>query len=111
MVVEINVMTTTCPECGGSTTASLERGETVCVQCGLVVNERGLDINHSGIRAYSKHEKDKKERKGSPMSILMPDIGLSTVIDRSKILIFAELQNGILTCHGKSETCSWQLRS
>ena len=85
MVVEINVLATNCPECGGSTTVSLERGETVCMQCGLVVNERGLDINHSGIRAYSKHEKDKKERTGSPMSILMPDIGLSTVIDRSKI--------------------------
>jgi len=85
MVVEINLMATTCPECGGSTISSLERGETVCAQCGLVVNERGLDINHSGIRAYSKHEKDKKERTGSPMSILMPDIGLSTVIDRSKI--------------------------
>jgi len=85
MVVEIDIVTNICPECSGSTTASEERGETVCMQCGLVLFERGLDINHSGIRAYSKSEKDKKERTGSPMSILMPDIGLSTVIDRSKI--------------------------
>ncbi|MHA1106730.1 MAG: TFIIB-type zinc ribbon-containing protein [Promethearchaeota archaeon] len=97
MVVEIDIVTNLCPECGGSTTISEERGETVCRQCGLVVLERGLDINHSGIRAYSKSEKDKKERTGSPMSILMPDI--------LKILIFVELQNGILTYHGKSETC------
>ena len=85
MVVEIDVLSNLCPECGGSTINVLERGETVCQQCGLVVGERNLDINHSGIRAYSKHEKDRKERTGSPMSILMPDIGLSTVIDRTKI--------------------------
>jgi transcription initiation factor TFIIB len=85
MVIEMEITSNQCPECGGPTISILERGETVCKHCGLVVDERGLDINHSGIRAYSKHEKDKKERTGSPMSILMPDIGLSTVIDRSKI--------------------------
>jgi len=62
-----------------------QRGETVCKQCGLVVNEKEVDIFHSGIRAYSKQEKDKKERTGCPISILMPDIGLSTIIDRTKI--------------------------
>jgi transcription initiation factor TFIIB len=50
-----------------------------------VISEKDIDVSHSGIRAYSKNEKDKKERTGSPMSILMPDIGLSTVIDRAKI--------------------------
>ena len=85
MVVEIDVSSTVCPECGGNTVIIQERGETVCQQCGLVVGERSLDVNHSGIRAYSKHEKDRKERTGSPMSILMPGIGLSTVIDRTKI--------------------------
>jgi len=82
-IVELDVSSNLCPECGGSTLIIQERGETVCKQCGLVVGERGLDISHSGIRAYSKHEKDRKERTGSPMSILMPDIGLSTVIDRT----------------------------
>ncbi|MHA1391611.1 MAG: TFIIB-type zinc ribbon-containing protein, partial [Promethearchaeota archaeon] len=85
MVVELDVSSNLCPECGGSTLIIHERGETVCQHCGLVVCERSLDIGHSGIRAYSKHEKDRKERTGSPMSILMPDIGLSTVIDRTKI--------------------------
>ncbi len=85
MVVELDISSNLCPECRGSTVIVQERGETVCQQCGLVVRERGLDITHSGIRAYSKLEKDRKERTGSPMSILMPDIGLSTVIDRTKI--------------------------
>ncbi len=85
MVVEVLTQTGFCPECGGSTIDSHQRGEIVCQHCGLVVSEKAVDISHSGIRAYSKQEKDKKERTGSPISILMPDIGLSTIIDRTKI--------------------------
>ncbi|MFX1571283.1 MAG: transcription initiation factor IIB family protein [Promethearchaeota archaeon] len=85
MVVEITPHTSFCPECGGGTLSIEQRGETVCKQCGLVLNEKQVDISHSGIRAYSKQEKDKKERTGCPISILMPDIGLSTIIDRTKI--------------------------
>ncbi|UCC20784.1 MAG: hypothetical protein JSV62_05755 [Promethearchaeota archaeon] len=85
MVVEITPQTGFCPECGGSTINIHQRGEIVCQYCGLVVSEKAVDITHSGIRAYSKHEKDKKERTGCPISILMPDIGLSTIIDRTKI--------------------------
>ena len=85
MVVEITPHTSFCPECGGGTLSIEQRGETVCQQCGLVLNEKQVDISHSGIRAYSKQEKDKKERTGCPISILMPDIGLSTIIDRTKI--------------------------
>ncbi|MBY8983450.1 MAG: transcription initiation factor IIB family protein [Candidatus Lokiarchaeota archaeon] len=85
MVVEIIPQTSFCPECGGSTISIHQRGETVCQQCGLVVGEKEVDISHSGIRAYSKSEKDKKERTGCPISILMPDIGLSTIIDRKMI--------------------------
>jgi transcription initiation factor TFIIB len=86
MVIEITPQTGGfCPECGGTTIDIHQRGEIVCQQCGLVVSEKTVDITHSGIRAYSKHEKDKKERTGCPISILMPDIGLSTIIDRTKI--------------------------
>lgn len=85
MVVEYEVISNSCPECGGLIQDFYERGETVCKSCGLIVFERSLDISHSGIRAYTKQEKDKKERTGCPISILMPDIGLSTIIDRSKI--------------------------
>ena len=85
MVVEILSQTGYCPECGGSTISELQRGEIVCRICGLVIAEKEVDVSHSGIRAYSKQEKDKKERTGCPISILMPDIGLSTIIDRTKI--------------------------
>ena len=85
MVVEILTQNGFCPECGGSTISEQQRGEIVCRICGLVIAEKEVDVSHSGIRAYSKQEKDKKERTGCPISILMPDIGLSTIIDRTKI--------------------------
>ncbi|MFX1393293.1 MAG: transcription initiation factor IIB family protein [Promethearchaeota archaeon] len=85
MVLDIENISNFCPECGGMIQLFQERGETVCKQCGLIIFERGLDISHSGIRAYTKQEKDRKERTGCPISILMPDIGLSTIIDRTKI--------------------------
>jgi len=85
MVLDIENVSNCCPECGGMIQNFEERGETVCRQCGLIIFERGLDLSHSGIRAYTKQEKDKKERTGCPISILMPDIGLSTIIERKKI--------------------------
>ena len=85
MVLDVENVTNVCPECGGMIQSFEERGETVCKQCGLIIFERGLDLSHSGIRAYTKQEKDKKERTGCPISILMPDIGLSTIIERKKI--------------------------
>ena len=85
MVVEITRQTKFCPECEGDIISLQQKGETVCQQCGLVLNEKELDISHSGIRAYSKQEKEKRERIGSPISILTPDIGLTTIIDRKEI--------------------------
>ena len=85
LVVEIDNSINRCPECFGHAMTIPERGETVCKQCGLVITEREVDIHHSGIRAYTKQDKEKKERNGSPISILMPDIGLSTIIDRTNI--------------------------
>ncbi|MHA1687917.1 MAG: transcription initiation factor IIB [Promethearchaeota archaeon] len=85
MVIEIDTPINRCPECFGNTMTIPERGETVCKQCGLVITEREVDIHHSGIRAYTKQDKEKKERNGCPISILMPDIGLSTIIDRTNI--------------------------
>ncbi|MFB6192570.1 MAG: TFIIB-type zinc ribbon-containing protein, partial [Haloarculaceae archaeon] len=32
-----------CPECGGSVVADSERGETVCEECGLVVEDDNID--------------------------------------------------------------------
>lgn len=82
---EINSLSNICPECGGKIISIQSKGEIVCGQCGLVISERLLDIYHSGKRAFTKQEKEKRERTGSPISILLPDMGLSTVIDKNNI--------------------------
>lgn len=74
-----------CPECGGSIMLLAEKGEDVCSQCGLIINERQVDYSHSGKRAYTNQERNNREQTGAPISILLPDMGLSTVIDKQKI--------------------------
>ncbi|MFO8019950.1 MAG: TFIIB-type zinc ribbon-containing protein [Promethearchaeia archaeon] len=74
-----------CPECGGSLISIEETGEVVCGQCGLVFSERAIDYAHSGRRSYSKEEKKKRKRTGSPISNLLPDMAFTTTINRSKI--------------------------
>ncbi len=87
MEVESNLsnLSHSCPECNGKVILLHERGETVCGQCGLVLSERNVDISHSGKRAFTKAEKESRERTGSPISILLPDMGLSTIIDKNNI--------------------------
>ena len=75
-----------CPECKGLIMFIPEKGEDVCSQCGLIINERQVDYAHSGKRAYTNQERNNREQTGAPISILLPDMGLSTVIDRQKII-------------------------
>jgi len=74
-----------CPECGGSIITLQQTGDLICNQCGLVLEEKRLDNSHDGRRAYTTNEKSSRERTGAPISVLLPDIGLTTVIDKSKI--------------------------
>ncbi len=82
---DMEIFSSLCPECGGKIILIQEKGENVCGQCGLVVNERIVDVSHSGKRAFTRQEKEKRERIGSPISILLPDMGLSTIIDKNNI--------------------------
>lgn len=74
-----------CPECGGSIIPLINTGDVVCNQCGLVIDEKNVDFSHNGRRAYTNQEKNSREQTGAPISILLPDMGLSTVIDKNKI--------------------------
>jgi transcription initiation factor TFIIB len=82
---EMSTISNLCPECEGTTISIKEKGEIVCQQCGLVISERIVDMAHSDKRAFTKQEKERRERTGSPISILLPDMGLSTVIDKNNI--------------------------
>jgi transcription initiation factor TFIIB len=69
----------TCPECGGDLAQHDARGETACVDCGLVVSEDDIDHGPEW-RAFDSAEKDQKSRVGAPTTNMMHDKGLSTNI-------------------------------
>ena len=74
-----------CPECSGHLVMDEERGETVCEECGLVVETDEIDRGPEW-RAFDASEKDEKSRVGAPTTNMMHDKGLSTNIDwRDKI--------------------------
>jgi len=85
VVSDLSIISELCPECGGSIVSISQIGETVCSQCGLVITERSVDSSHSDKRAYTSQEKELREHTGAPISILLPDIGLTTVINRKDI--------------------------
>jgi len=68
-----------CPECSGQLATDTEHGETVCVDCGLVVEEDEIDRGPEW-RAFDASEKDNKSRVGAPTTNMMHDKGLSTNI-------------------------------
>jgi len=65
-----------CPECDGHVTTNVK--ETVCEDCGLVIEEQRLDHGPEW-RAY---DKDERERTGAPLTAVRHDRGLSTEIGR-----------------------------
>ncbi|MCG1002685.1 MULTISPECIES: transcription initiation factor IIB family protein [Halobacterium] len=71
--------TLSCPECGGRVVNDEEHGETVCVECGLVVEDESIDRGPEW-RAFNSTEKDQKSRVGAPTTNMMHDKGLSTNI-------------------------------
>jgi len=65
-----------CPECGSSNLVYDEsRGEVICGDCGLLVEEKMVDTTHE-LRQFDKSEK--KSRGGAPMSLQKFDKGLTT---------------------------------
>ena len=65
-----------CPECNSSNLVYDEsRGEVICGDCGLLVEEKMVDTTHE-LRAFGKSEK--KSRGGAPISMQKFDKGLTT---------------------------------
>jgi len=70
-----------CPECGSThLTRDYERGEIVCDDCGLVVEEALIDQGPEW-RAFDQEQRSKRARTGAPMTYTIHDKGLSTMID------------------------------
>ena len=68
-----------CPECDGDIVEDVERGETVCDDCGLVVDETYIDRGPEW-RTYEGDDAGEKSRVGGPMTFTRHDKGLTTTI-------------------------------
>jgi len=71
--------TQTCPECAGRLRA--DDCETVCTECGLVIDEHAIDPGPEW-RSFADDETD-PERTGAPLTRSRHDRGLTTEIGRS----------------------------
>ncbi|WP_415380942.1 transcription initiation factor IIB [Halosimplex sp. TS25] len=70
-----------CPDCGSEELVkSADRGELVCDDCGLVVEEGTIDPGPEW-RAFTHSERQEKSRVGTPTTRTMHDKGLTTTID------------------------------
>lgn len=80
--MERNVRTEQCPECGGVTfIRDSEAGERVCDRCGFVVSSTLVDKGPEW-RAFNAEQRKRRTRVGAPLTTLIHDRGLSTVIGR-----------------------------
>ncbi|NVM27552.1 MAG: transcription initiation factor IIB [Candidatus Helarchaeota archaeon] len=71
-----------CPECGSKTIIQdYERAELICSACGLVIMESIIDNSRGDRRAYTSEEKQAREHRGAPLSPMLSNYGLTTIID------------------------------
>jgi len=67
-----------CPECGGiNLILNKDKGEMICKDCGLVVEEKMVDFGQEW-REFDHDQADKRRRTGAPMSYTKFDRGLGT---------------------------------
>ncbi len=72
-----------CPECGSPRLIrDYRRGEFICQDCGLVIEETYIDSGPEW-RAFDSEQKEKRARVGAPITYTIHDKGLSTIIDWS----------------------------
>ena len=84
-----NTENDTCIECGKNIFFDENRGLLVCEECGLVHSEKHID-NGPEWRAFDADQKKKRTRTGAPMTYMIHDKGLSTMIDWKNKDIFGK---------------------
>jgi len=78
-----------CSECGKAIFFDENRGLLVCEECGLVHSEKHIDRGPEW-RAFDADQKKKRTRTGAPMTYMIHDKGLSTMIDWKNRDIFGK---------------------
>ena len=75
-----------CPECGGINLFwNKEKGEIICKDCGLVVEEKMIDFDQEW-REFDSDQAATKRRAGAPMTYTQYDQGLGTEVGRKSDL-------------------------
>ena len=95
-----------CSECYGNLYNAEERGEIVCRKCGLIIEEKELDFSHPERIAFTKEDKNKKDRTGPLISPLLSDISLTTRVSNKNV--FNQNLKRILE---KDSYKSWETRN
>ncbi len=85
----INSENDLCTECGKNIFFDENRGLIVCEECGLVHSENHIDHGPEW-RAFDADQKKKRTRTGAPMTYMIHDKGLSTMIDWKNRDIFGK---------------------
>lgn len=69
-----------CPECGSTNLISKdEKGEIICKDCGLVIEERMIDYGREW-REFESDQAQKRRRTGAPLTSTKFDQGLGTSV-------------------------------
>ncbi len=72
-----------CPECAGINLFwNREKGEVVCKDCGLVIEDKMVDFSQEW-REFDSDGAEKKRRTGAPMTYTQFDQGLGTEVGQS----------------------------
>ena len=76
-----------CPECSGVNLSwQRERGEIICRDCGLVIEEKMVDFSQEW-REFDSEEGEKRRRSGAPMTYTQYDQGLGTEVGQKADLL------------------------
>ncbi|HII30388.1 hypothetical protein COT48_04225 [Candidatus Woesearchaeota archaeon CG08_land_8_20_14_0_20_47_9] len=69
-----------CPECGGINLFwNKEKGEVICKDCGLVIEDKMVDFTQEW-REFDSDQAEKRRRSGAPMTYTQYDQGLGTEV-------------------------------
>ena len=75
-----------CPECGGINLFwNKEKGEIICRDCGLVIEDKMIDFTQEW-REFDSDQSEVKRRTGAPMTFTQYDQGLGTEVGQKSDL-------------------------
>ena len=77
-----------CSECGSEKIQfDPNRGESICMKCGLVVDESMIDVTQEW-RAFDEDQRSRRVRTGAPLTPTKHDQGITTEMGKGRGELF-----------------------